>query len=96
MEKNQQPLLDTPEIPQRFFGDRERAEMHNRLEEGEIGIRIARLVECGEFKARLQAGEVNRGPAQGFGEIGEGAHGRYPGRTLSMIDAFLNQLNWTV
>jgi hypothetical protein len=32
--------------------------MHNRLEEGERGIGIARLVECGEIKTRLQAREI--------------------------------------
>ena len=32
MEQDQQFLLQVPEIPQRFFGDRERAQMHHRLE----------------------------------------------------------------
>ena len=50
MEQDQELLLDVPEIPQRFFGDGERAQMHHRLEKGEIGFRIARPVEQGEFK----------------------------------------------
>lgn len=75
MEQNKQLLLDVPEIPQRFFGDRERAQMHHRLEKGEIRLRVTRTIERGELKARLQAGEIKLGPIQDFGEIGEGVHG---------------------
>ena len=75
MEQHQELLLDVPEIPQRFFGDRERAQMHHRLEKGEIGFRVARAVEGRQLKARLQAGEIHRGPVQSFDEIGEGVHG---------------------
>ena len=74
MEQYQELLLDVPEIPQRLFGDRERAQMHHRLEKGEIGIRITSSVKGWNLKARLQAGEIHRGPVQGFGEIGEGVH----------------------
>jgi hypothetical protein len=72
MEQHQELLLDVPEIPQRFFRDRECAQMHHRLEKGEISLRVTRAVEGRQFKARLRVGEIHRGPIQGFGEIGEG------------------------
>ena len=75
MEQDQELLLDVPEIPQRLFGDRECAQMHHRLEKGEIRLRVTRPVEGRQLKARLQAGEIHRGPIQSFGEIGEGVHG---------------------
>ena len=71
MEQYQKLLLDVPEIPQRFFGDREGAQMHHRLEKGEIGLRVTRSIDHRQLKARLKAGEINRGSVQGFGEIGE-------------------------
>ena len=74
MEQHQELLLDVPEIPQHFFGDREGAQMHHCLEKGEIGLRVARSVKGRQLKARLQAGEIHRGPVQGFGEIGKGVH----------------------
>jgi len=76
MEQHQELLLDVQEIPQRFFGDRECAQMHHRLEKGEIGLRVTRPIELRKLKSRLQAGKINRGPIQGFGEIGEGVHGK--------------------
>ena len=81
MEQRQELLLDVPEIPQCFFGDRECAQMHHRLEKGEIGLRVTRTVEGRQLKARLQAGDINRGPVQGFGEIGEGVHNQSYGST---------------
>ena len=74
MEQHQELLLDVPEIPQRFFGDRECAQMHHGLEKGDVGIRVTSTVEGREFKPRLQAGEIHREPVQGFSEIGEGVH----------------------
>ena len=75
MEQHQEFLLDVPEIPQRFLRDRERAQMHHGLEKGEISLRVTRSIEGRQLKARLQAREIHRGSVQGFGEIGEGAHG---------------------
>ncbi len=47
MEQDQELLLDVPEIPQCVFGDRERAQMHQRLKKSEIGLRVTRTVESG-------------------------------------------------
>jgi hypothetical protein len=83
MEQHQELLLDVPEIPQRFFGDRERAQMHHRLEKGEIRLRVTHSFDHRQLKARLQARQINRGPVQGFGEIGEGVHGADQAQTAS-------------
>jgi hypothetical protein len=69
-------FLNVPEVPQRFFRDGDRPQMHHRLEKGEIRFRVSRTVERWKLKARLQAREIHRGSVQGFGEIGEGVHVR--------------------
>ena len=63
-----------PTAPQPVLSDTQCSQMHHGLEKGLIRIRVATAFEHWQLKARLQAGEVNHWPVQGFGDLGEGVH----------------------
>ena len=75
VEELEELFLQVPEAQEAILGDAQGAEVHERLEEGEVGVGIAGAVNGREFETVLQPGDQNSRPVQRFGYVGEGVGG---------------------
>jgi len=75
MEKVQELFFKVPKVAQDFLRDVKGAKRDDGAQEGNVGGRIRRALECRQVKTLLQAGQVNRRAVQFLGHVAEGDHG---------------------